>query len=96
MPIMSANSLNGGGRPKGATFTHGNLGRVGGGRPFLPEELHDYVKDRVGACNIRARSGSSTHCPRVPPATSRSAISTFLQLKGHDNHGNSLELYVQS
>jgi hypothetical protein len=50
VPIMSANSLNRGGRPKGATFTHGNLGRVGGGRPFLPEELHDYVKDRVGAC----------------------------------------------
>ena len=38
--------------------------------------------------NIRARSGSSTRCPRAPPARSRNATSLFRQPKAHDNHGN--------
>ena len=37
--------------------------------------------------STRAGSGSSTSCPRVPPARSRSATSPFRQPKARDNHG---------
>ena len=41
--------------------------------------------------SIRARSGSSTRCPKAPPARSRNATSPFRQPKAHDNHGKNLE-----